>query len=115
MAEGRIRIGDLSEPVTIKRNTATAAKNAYGEKAESYTDYMAGVWAQVEPMDGAEIVRRGLTIEQHPILVTVRWRSDKTPKPADRVVWRSLEHDTLAVAEVGAQRRFWRIAAVRVA
>ena len=109
------RIGQMNRLVTIKRNTATAAKNAYGEKAESFTDYMANVWAEVEPMDGSEIVRRGLTIEQHPVMIRVRWASGKQPKPTDRVVMDSDTYDVLSAPEENGRRRFWRIAAVKVA
>jgi head-tail adaptor len=105
-------IGAMREPVTVTRNTATA-KNAMGERTETFTTLFAG-FAEVRPLPGSEAVRRGLTVEMHPVEFRIRYRADKTPLPKDRVVWRSNEHDIVSTPEEDARRRFWMVLGVRV-
>ncbi len=114
MAGTVARIGSLREPITIKRNLATG-KNAYGERlGTASSSYIATAWAAAEPLGGEEIVKSGLTVEKSPVMFTIRWRADKTPKPSDRVVWRTENYDVISVNELDGHRRFWSILAVKV-
>jgi head-tail adaptor len=110
----RVRIGSLNELVTIQRDSGST-RDAAGEPSESFADYMANVYANVEPMTADEIVRRGLTVQMRPITARIRWASGKTPVQTDRLIWQSATYDITSVVQEGGRDRFWTLTAVKAA
>lgn len=94
--------GDLREPITIQR--ATATQNGKGEPVDTWATLLT-TRAKVEPLRGAEFARMAITQAQSDYRVTVR-KQATTLEPEYRVVWGSKTLDIQSVIEIGAERRF---------
>jgi SPP1 family predicted phage head-tail adaptor len=73
-----MRAGKLRHMATLQ-SRGEARDPAYGAQADSWTD-VASVWMAFEPMGGKEANASGSIRSQSLFRITLRYRSDVTPK-----------------------------------
>jgi SPP1 family predicted phage head-tail adaptor len=79
-----ISAGELDQLVTIQQRSTT--KDAVGQQVETWSTFLANVWAAARPLRGAEFFAAGQTQAQETILFRIRYRDGVTS--GMRVVWR---------------------------
>jgi SPP1 family predicted phage head-tail adaptor len=85
-----MRAGDLRRRVTIQ--TRDTSRDTYGQQVTTWTDYMTGVPAAIEPLSGRELVAAQAVFTEVTHLVRVRYSdmlSDPKKVAAMRVVYQN--------------------------
>lgn len=83
-----MRSGTLRRRVTLQ--TRDTVKDEYGQQVTSWTDYMAGVPADIEPLSGRELVAAQSIFAEVSHVVHVRYMTmlaDPTKVAAMRIVY----------------------------
>lgn len=100
MSGASLRSGDLRRRVTIQQRTAT--QDTFGQSSVTWTDLFS-CWADIQPMNGRELLAAQAQQFEVTHQVVIRWRSGVTP--AMRVVYQGRFMDVQSVIDVDTQHR----------
>lgn len=105
--------GDLDQPVTIRRASATA--DGMGGVTETWAD-VATAWARIEAIGGSESWETMRLTGHGRYRAILRWRGDADGQPAyraaDKLVWHGREYGIEVVVPVGPRRTWIELALV---
>lgn len=97
-------IGSLRHRVVIQRSTT--ADDGKGGQTDAWAT-LATVWAEVLPMRGNERRMAGALTAEIQYRVRVRYRTDITVQPTDRIEWGGVTLEVHAVTDEDGRHRFW--------
>lgn len=86
-----MQAGDLTESVSIRRSVESA--DGAGGKTIIWSDFITGLWAEIEPQSGRESIRNGRLGARPIYLVRVRAPLDVTV--LDRLIWQGREYNII--------------------
>jgi SPP1 family predicted phage head-tail adaptor len=106
--------GKLDHRGVIQRFTTSTAGNGFGDPVKSWSD-LATVWCDFEPYSvmsraQAEQFQEGQErVAWDEAKITMRWRSDLTPTPKDRIVVAGKTYDILRVNTTHARQEMFEL------
>lgn len=93
----RHRAGQLRVPITIERHDGTLNARGQLDQASANWDSQGNGWAAIESLAGGELERARMHVADATHRADLRWRSDVTITPEDRLKRR----DTSKVYHIG--------------
>lgn len=91
-----MRVGRLKAKVTIQ--SATEAPDAYGDPVQTWGNFAANRWAEVDPQKGVEQFLRQRTISEDTVLFRLRYIIGVKPKM--KLVYGGDDYDIRSVINV---------------